>query len=203
MARAFNGVQLLVLGGAGIGAFYAAAHLSQQEPKDADAIVAPAVRPIGAAPHASVAGESPHASDASPRPSYAMLGAPPASAPTPSTDVHGDRSAAIPGTTGQAFATMSWVAPPPPPPRPVVVAPAPPAPPVAPPLPFAFVGMVEKGTPRPQAFLSKGDALLVVSLGDTIDDGAYRVDAMTASQIVFTHLPTNTKQIITLTGGSQ
>jgi hypothetical protein len=211
MARAFNGVQLLVLGGAGIGAFYAAAHLSQQEPKDAGAIVAPAVRPIAAAPHARGVGETPRASDASLLLSHAMAGAPAASASTPSAEVqgdrsaevHGDRSAAIPGTTGQPFATLSWVAPPPPPPKPVVVAPAPPAPPVAPPLPFAFVGMVEKGTPRPQAFLSKGDALLVVSLGDTIDDGAYRVDAMNASQIVFTHLPTNTKQIITLSGGSQ
>ena len=74
--------------------------------------------------------------------------------------------------------------------------------PVAPPLPFTFVGLVEKGTPKPQAFLARGDELLVVSQGDMLDNGAYRIDAVTPTQIVFTHVPTNTKQIISLSGGA-
>jgi len=212
MARAFNGVQLLVLGGAGIGAFYAAAHLSGQGAPDSGAIVAPVTRPERAASRPAADQGTERASQPSLRlsPDLAATPAPtPASAASASAGAallvaaHGDRSEAIPGATGQPFATLSWVAPPPPPPKPVVVVAPPPPPPVAPPLPFTFVGMVEKGTPKPQAFLSRGDELLVVSLGDMLDHGAYRVDALDAGQIVFIHLPTNTKQVINLSGGSQ
>ncbi|MDP9044661.1 MAG: hypothetical protein M3O01_07615 [Pseudomonadota bacterium] len=110
-----------------------------------------------------------------------------------------DRSANIPGDTGNPFATLSWLPPPPPPVAPPP--PAPPAAPVAPALPFTFVGMVEKGTATPQAFLSKGDALLIVTAGETIDGGAYRVESMDANQIVVTYLPTKTRQSINLSGG--
>jgi hypothetical protein len=204
MARAFNGVQLLVLGGAGIGAFYAAAHLARQGPADAD-VVAPATRTVVASAHANLAMPSARASEAAARVPVdtAPAASSAASAAMAPADARGDRSVVIPGSTGQPFATLSWVAPPPPPPKPVVVVAPPPPPPVAPPLPFTFVGMVEEGTPKPQAFLSRGDELLVVSAGDLLDNGAYRVDALSAGQIVFIHLPTNTKQVITLSGGSQ
>jgi hypothetical protein len=208
MARAFNGVQLLVLGGAGIGAFYAAAHLSRQGPGDAD-VVAPAPRTVAATAHAALMTPSVRASEAASTsavdtaPAPATAGSTAAAASAAPADARGDRSVVIPGPTGQPFATLSWVAPPPPPPKPVVVVAPPPPPPVAPPLPFTFVGMVEKGTPKPQAFLSRGDELLVVSAGDMLENGVYRVDALNAGQIVFIHLPTNTRQVITLSGGSQ
>ena len=201
MARAFNGVQLLVLGGAGIGAFYAAAHLAGRSTGDVSAIVAPAPRSDRTGLPATAASQA----DRSLLPVLRIsteVGSP-ARAPAASAVVHTERAEAIPGDTGQPFASMSWVAPPPPPPKPVVVVAAPPAPPVAPPLPFTFVGLVEKGTPKPQAFLSKGDELLVVSLGDLLENGTYRVEGVSPSQIVFTHLPTSTKQVINLSGGSQ
>jgi len=197
MARVIHGVQLLILGGAGIGAFYAAAHLAGRASSDADTLVAPAERV-----QRSAAGAS-QASSGVPAPARIAADAAPAPRPVASAGSLGDRSDAIPGDTGQPFAALSWVAPPPPPPKPLVVVAAPAAPPVAPPLPFAFVGLVEKGTPKPQAFLSKGEELLVVSTGDLLDGGNYRVDGVSPNQIVFVHLPTNTRQVITLSGGSQ
>ena len=199
MARAFNGVQVLVLAGAGIGAFYAAAHLSGQASGDGGNVVAPVSRSDRSASHAAAASQA----DRGAQPATRVAADAVAPTTAASAAPHGDRSEAIPGETGQPFASLSWVAPPPPPPKPVVVVAAPPAPPVAPPLPFTFVGLVEKGTPKPQAFLSKGDELLVVSLGDVLDNGAYRVEAVSASQIAFIHLPTSTRQVINLSGGSQ
>jgi hypothetical protein len=181
-------VQFLVLGGAGLGAFLVATHLTGRT-QDDSAIVAPATRAprpitsLSSAPGTPVAAAS-------------VTGVP------ASTAGRGDRGGAIPGDTGQPFVSTSWLPPPPPPPKPVVAIAAPPAAPVAPPLPFTFVGLVEKGTPRPQAFLARGEELLVVSQGDVLDNGAYRVDTLTPSQIVFIHVPTNTKQTISLSGGA-
>ena len=194
MARPTPGVQVLVLGGAGLAAFIAAAHLAGRAQDDA-ATVAPTAR-----------GERP-AALAEARPGSArgvITPAPAAAAPSEpaASTAQADRGGAIPGDTGQPFVSTSWLPPPPPPPKPVVVVAAPPAAPVAPPLPFTFVGLVEKGTPKPQAFLARGDELLVVSQGDMLDNGAYRIDAVTPTQIVFTHVPTNTKQIISLSGGA-
>lgn len=134
------------------------------------------------------------------------------SVPAPSAPAHGlpdtlaARSRLVPSSSGNAFAVLNWQ----PPPAPVRVAPtAPPPPPpqpvapVAPPLPFSFVGLMEKGTARPQAFLAKGDALLVVGVGDLIDNNTYRVDALTAQQIVLTYLPLNTTQTLHTTGGTK
>jgi hypothetical protein len=88
-------------------------------------------------------------------------------------------------------------------PPPVVVAPPPPAPPPAPrapPLPFTFVGLLEKGAPQPSAFLARGEDLIVASAGDVLDR-TYRVESMTATEIVFTYLPLNERQTIALAGG--
>lgn len=115
----------------------------------------------------------------------------------PNRQARADR---IHASDADAFGLMSWL--PPPAPLPVVVAP-PPAPPTAPPLPFAFVGMVESGTPRPAAFLAMGEALLVVSAGELLDNGIYRVESLDSSRIVLTHLPTKTSQSIDLTGASK
>ena len=186
MARANKGVQILVLGGAGLGAFIAAAHLAGGA-RDDNALVAPV----------------PRAQRAASQPEVHVASAPGTVAPAASAVVTlANRGDVIPGDTGQPFVSTSWLPPPPPPPKPVVVVAAPPAAPVAPPLPFTFVGLVEKGTPKPQAFLSRGEELLVVSQGDVLDNGAYRIEAVSPSQIVFIHVPTNTKQIISLSGGT-
>jgi hypothetical protein len=193
MARSSKGVRFIVLGGAGVGAFFAAVQLAGRTHDDG-AIVAAMVR----APRPGASQQSARGVLA---PASAASASSVAAAASDATG-HGDRGGAIPGATGQPFVSTSWLPPPPPPPRPVVAVAAPPAPPVAPPLPFTFVGLVEKGTPKPQAFLARGDELLVVSQGDSLDNGAYRVDAVSPSQIVFIHVPTNTKQIISLSGGA-
>lgn len=75
--------------------------------------------------------------------------------------------------------------------------------PTAPPLPFTFVGMVENGVGKPQAFLAKGDALLVVSAGETIENNTYRVDSFDANQVVITYLPLSMKQTIDVSGAAK
>jgi hypothetical protein len=116
-----------------------------------------------------------------------------------------DRSHAVPQSGGDAMARLSWVAPAPTTlARPVVQAP-PPAPelPVAPPLPFTFVGLMEQGVPKPQAFLAKGNALLVVTAGDVIDGDTYRVDSLSSQQIQLTYLPLNTPQTLNILGANK
>lgn len=114
-----------------------------------------------------------------------------------------ERDRSVPKSDGNAFAVLSWL--PPPPPPPVRVAPPPPPRPipVAPPLPFTFVGMMEKGGPRPQAFIAKGDALLIIGAGDTIDNNTYRVDVVDPQKIVLTYLPLNTAQTLTIRGATK
>jgi hypothetical protein len=109
----------------------------------------------------------------------------------------------VPG--GDAFAPLSWL-PPPPKPLPPAAPPAPPAvaAPTAPPLPFTFVGLLEQGLglSQPKAFLARGDALLVVATGDTLETN-YSVDSITPQQITLTYLPLKTRQILTLSGATR
>jgi len=214
MVRAFNAIQVLVLGLAGVGAFYAAAHLSAHA-HDAAGAVAPAQAGAAASGTANAATAATSSATATATATttttapVAAARAAPSSAPDsgapPQPAVSAawpDRSAMIPRATGEPFATLSWLPPPPPAPRAAAVAAAPPAPPVAPPLPFVFVGMVEQGTPAPQAFLSKGETLLIVTQGETIDNGAYRVEVLSPGQIVLTHLATHTRQAMDVAGGT-
>lgn len=113
-----------------------------------------------------------------------------------------DRAHVVPQSSGDAFAELSWI------PHPPVVRTAPPPPPApvvptAPALPFVFVGLMEQGAGKPQAFLSKGDTLLVVAAGDVIDSNNYRVDSLSAQQIGITYLPLNTPQTLTISGTSK
>lgn len=104
-------------------------------------------------------------------------------------------------SSGDLFASHSWyVAPPPPPPAP----PAPPTPtpvPTAPPLPFALLGSYAAEGDKPTFFLSRGDRIYDVKLGDTID-GEYSLDALDGSNLVFTYKPLKERQSLPL-GGSQ
>jgi hypothetical protein len=94
------------------------------------------------------------------------------------------------------FIATSFV--PPPPPAPVVIAPPPPAP-KAPPLPFTFVGLLEKGAGKPSAFLARGEALLVVSEGETVETD-YRIESLSPTEVVLTYLPLHERQRLNATG---
>jgi hypothetical protein len=89
------------------------------------------------------------------------------------------------------FSSQSWQ-----PPPPKFVAPPPPKPvaPVAPPLPFRFVGrMLQDG--HLFVFLAKGDTVITVKQGDTID-GVYRVESIGETEVALTYLPLREKQTL-------
>jgi hypothetical protein len=93
--------------------------------------------------------------------------------------------------TSPLFSSRSWE-----PPPPKVVAPpraVPPAP-TAPPMPFRFVGrMLQDG--QLFVFLAKGDTVMTVKQGDTID-GVYRVESVGETEVALTYLPLRQKQTI-------
>ena len=93
---------------------------------------------------------------------------------------------------GALFAVQSWyVAPPPPPPAPVVVQAAPP--PSAPPLPFAFMGSYKSQDGNPTFFLTAGDRVYDVKVGDTLDN-TYSVDGVKSGQLLLTYMPLKIQQ---------
>jgi hypothetical protein len=108
------------------------------------------------------------------------------------------RSPLSPEAQNDPFNVQSWLPPPPPPPAPVAEAVQAP-PPVAPPLPFTYVGMSNANQAKPQVFLANGDQLLIVSPGDVID-GRYRFESIAATGAVFTYLPLQEKQVMTIEG---
>ncbi|MCQ4347438.1 hypothetical protein NGA35_08365 [Pseudomonas stutzeri] len=99
------------------------------------------------------------------------------------------------------FAAHSWRQAPPAVPVPAWTPPPPaPAPaPVAPALPFEFVGKLDDAY-RLRVFLTRGDKLYTVGVGDVID-GAYRVESIAGSEMVLTYLPLDVRQ--TLSVGSK
>jgi hypothetical protein len=189
MVRLPKALGMLVVAGAGVSTFYVGAHWTRGQRDAHNDIVEAVVRP---APRAAA-------------PSSAAAAASAAEADLPVAPA--DRSRAIPKSSSELFARSSWLPPPPPPPPPPPApkAPAPPPPPapVAPPVPFTFVGMLERGAAKPEAFLAKGNALLIVSAGDTLDNNTYRVESLTANEVVMTYLPLNTRQTINATTGSK
>jgi len=100
------------------------------------------------------------------------------------------------------FAPKDWS----PPPRPVhpppapVLAPPPPPVPTAPPMPFRFMGLMEDNSAEPAAFITKGDALYVVHVGDVVEN-TYRVESFNTAQVVVTYLPLQQRQSIDMPGG--
>jgi hypothetical protein len=69
--------------------------------------------------------------------------------------------------------------------------------PVAPPIPYRVAGKVahEGGT---HVVLAKGDRVLLVHVGDTLEDG-YRVESIGAQDVVLTYLPLNVRQHLPVT----
>jgi hypothetical protein len=122
--------------------------------------------------------------------------------PSPGSVLKINRDRISTDSTGDAFKAATWTppAPPPPPPAAPVAAPPPP-PPTAPPLPFSFVGLLQQKSSKPTAFLAKGDALVIASVGDVIDD-TYRVESLSPAGIVVTYLPLNQRQTLGPSGGT-
>ncbi len=182
-----KGLQWLLMAVAGFASFYVAMSWMRPSPGEPQNIVEAVTRANSPASAVASAGAMAPVKVASSQERDATLALP-------------KRSGVAPDSKGDAFAALNWLPPPPPvrvaPPPP----PAPPPAPVAPPLPFTFVGLLEKGAAKPQAFIAKGDSLLVVSAGDTLDNNTYRVDTLTAQQIVITYLPLNTPQTLNLLG---
>lgn len=90
------------------------------------------------------------------------------------------------------FPARSWRPPPPPLPPAAVIA----APPSAPPLPFQYLGMLQEGD-RTVVFLSQQERTHMVRQGDTLN-GVYRVERITADNMVFVYLPLKQKQTLQL-----
>jgi hypothetical protein len=91
------------------------------------------------------------------------------------------------------FSAHSWyVAPPPPPPAPPVAAAPPPAP-TAPPLPFAFMGSYQPQGATATFFLTAGDRVYDVRVGDTLDN-TYSVDGVKSGQLLLTYIPLKIQQ---------
>jgi hypothetical protein len=91
---------------------------------------------------------------------------------------------------GDLFGTHSWQ-----PPAPKVDAgPAALVAPAVPSMPYKFAGkLLQDG--KLQIFLSKGDAVVAIQEGDTLD-GAYRVESIEEAQITLLYLPLKRKETI-------
>jgi hypothetical protein len=95
-------------------------------------------------------------------------------------------------TAASLFSAQSWyVAPPAPPPVPTVVQ-APPAP-TAPPLPFAYMGTYRTEGAVRTYFLTSGDRVYDVKIGDTLDN-TYSVDGVRSGQMLLTYIPLKIQQ---------
>lgn len=99
-------------------------------------------------------------------------------------------------SAGSLFAVHSWYVAPPPPPPVVEAPPPPPPPPQAPPLPFAWMGSYAPAGSAPVFFLTRGDKVYDVHVGDTLDD-IYSVDSFSNGQLVLTYKPLKIQQQLT------
>jgi len=91
--------------------------------------------------------------------------------------------------------TLAWGPPPPPPPPPLPKGYKPPPPP-PPPLPFQAIGKLDDDGAT-TAFLLTANRTYAAKKGDTIDNN-YRVEEVTSKHIVFTFLPLNARQELSL-----
>jgi hypothetical protein len=104
-------------------------------------------------------------------------------------------------SSASLFAAHSWyVAPPPPPPPPPTASLAPPKP-TAPPLPYQFMGSYAHAGEPTVVFLTRGDVVLDVHVGDTLEN-TYSVDKLEGGQLYLTYKPLNIQQQLNA-GGSQ
>jgi hypothetical protein len=84
------------------------------------------------------------------------------------------------------------------PPAPVLPPPLPPPVPAAPPLPFVYLGqVVENG--KLTVFVSKQEKTYIFKGGEVVE-GAYRLDKIEPTQLVFTYLPMGVEQAMKIGG---
>jgi hypothetical protein len=101
-------------------------------------------------------------------------------------------------SAGFLFPSQSWyIAPPPPPPAPVVQ--VKPPPPTAPPIPFGVIGSYARAGDATVYFLTRGDRVFDVHIGDTLDN-TYTVDSEINGQLMLTYKPLNIQQALALRG---
>jgi hypothetical protein len=97
------------------------------------------------------------------------------------------------------FAQHSWLvikkAPEPPPPAPE----PPPPPPTAPPLPYTLLGSYAPEGQAPVYFLSRGDRVIDVRVGDRIDS-IYQLESAAGGVLVFVYLPLDIRQTLAAGG---
>ena len=103
-------------------------------------------------------------------------------------------------SAGALFKAQSWYTPPPPPPPAPVVAAAPPPAPTAPPVPFAIMGSYARPGDAKVYFLTRGERVFDVRIGDTIDN-TYSVDGEANGQLLLTYKPLSIQQTLPI-GGS-
>ena len=99
----------------------------------------------------------------------------------------------------ELFASHSWYVAPPPPPPPPPAPPVVPPKPTPPPLPFAFLGSYAAQGDPATYFLSRGDRIYDVKLGESIDSD-YSLDSMQGSNLIFTYLPLKAHQSLPVGG---
>jgi len=204
MATRLKPIQLLLLAGGGAAAFFGASRFTSMGTA-ADVSEAVARQPAAVASVAPARAQEKSSAQDSTAGTTATAAAGGGAAVARLAVAAPVRAPIRVGAPGDAFSPTSWTPPPPPPPppAPAVVAPPPPPPPppTAPPLPYSFVGMLEDKS-RPQAFLARGEVLNIVKVGDVIDN-SYRVEALSASQVVLTYLPLNQTQTLSVSQGQK
>jgi hypothetical protein len=99
----------------------------------------------------------------------------------------------------ELFAAHSWYVPPPPPPPPPPAPPVAPPKPTPPPLPFVFLGSYAAQGDAATYFVSRGDRIYDIKLGDSID-AEYSLDSLDGSNLVFTYKPLNAHQSLPVGG---
>lgn len=86
-----------------------------------------------------------------------------------------------------------------PPPKPVVA--VQPPPPTAPPLPFAYMGRFQEGGAPVVIFLTRGERLYSVRVGEMIDE-TYRIEKLTPNEVIFIYLPMDERQVLRIAEAS-
>jgi len=99
-------------------------------------------------------------------------------------------------SVGSLFAVHSWYVPPPPPPPVVDNTPVAPPKPTAPPLPYQFIGSYTPDGQPTVFFLSSGDRVYDVHVGDTLEN-TYSIDSFSNGQLTLTFKPLNIQQQLT------
>lgn len=89
----------------------------------------------------------------------------------------------------------------PPPPKPLPPPPPPPPPKPSPPsFPYAYFGRMVDINGKTVTYLTRGDALIPIQAHQVLDN-AYRIDAVTETQIVVTYVPLEEKTVIAVQSG--